>query len=89
LRASRKKGDRQPLEVGGWGTPQNAPQTREMKDSQDSKDGILDENPNNIEPTSNKKTGHQVREAVAIQLSKLIHNCSCLKELQGWTWRKA
>ena len=36
------------------------------------------------EPTSRKKTGHQMRNGVAITQSKtLTHNCSCLKELQG------
>jgi hypothetical protein len=37
-----------------------------------------------IESTSSRKTGHQVREGVAIPQSKLTHNCSCLKELPEW-----
>jgi hypothetical protein len=42
------------------------------------------------EPTSSRKTGHQVREGVAIPQSKtLTHNCSCLKVLQGQKWKKA
>jgi hypothetical protein len=36
-----------------------------------------------IEPTSSRKSGLQVRDGVAIPQSKLTHNYSCLKELQG------
>ena len=43
LRASRKKGNMQPQEVGGWGDPPEY--TWEAKDSQDSKGGVLDEMP--------------------------------------------
>jgi hypothetical protein len=49
--------------------------------------GTLDEMPYNgemelVESTSSRKTGHQVREGVAIPQTKtLINNCSCLKEL--------
>ena len=50
---------------------QNAPETWEVRDSQDSKGGTLDEMPYSrerelIEPTSSRKTGHQVRDGVAI-----------------------
>jgi hypothetical protein len=71
-------------------TLQNAPETWEVRDSQDSKGRTLDEMPyigerELIEPTSSRKTGYQVRDGVAIPQSKtLTHNCSCLKELQGW-----
>jgi hypothetical protein len=42
-----------------------------------------------VESTSNRKTGHQVRDGVDISQSKtLIQNCSCLKELQGQNWRR-
>ena len=63
-------------------------ETREVRDSQDSKGGTLDEMPNIgerelIEPTSSRKSGLQVRDGVAIPQSKLTHNYSCLKELQG------
>jgi hypothetical protein len=42
-----------------------------LKDSQDSKEGTLDEMPDSRarelkEPTSSRKTGHQMREGVAI-----------------------
>jgi hypothetical protein len=52
-------------------TLQNAPETWEVRDTQDSKSGILDEMSDNterelIEPTSSRKTGHQVRDGVAI-----------------------
>jgi hypothetical protein len=54
----------------------NAPETWEVRDSPDSKEGILDEMPNSrerelIEPTSSRKTGHQVRDGVAIPQSHL------------------
>ena len=92
LKASRKNINRKPQEMGGWGTLQNAPETWEVRDSQDSKGGTLDEMPDSregelIEPTSSRKTGHQGRGGVAIPQSHL--NCSCLKELQGWKWRGA
>jgi hypothetical protein len=64
------------MEIGGWGTLQNAPETWEMKDSQDSKEGTLDEMPDSrerelVEPTSSRKTGHQMRERGAIPQSQL------------------
>jgi hypothetical protein len=47
-----------------------------MKDSQDSKEGTLDEMPDSrerelVEPTSSRKTGHQMRERGAIPQSQL------------------
>jgi hypothetical protein len=66
----------QPLEVGGWGILQNVPETWDVKDFQDSKGGT----PNVmhcsgerelIELTSNRNTGHQVRDVIAISQSKL------------------
>jgi hypothetical protein len=67
LRASRKNGNRKRWEIRGWRTPQNAPETWELRNSQDSKRGTLDEMPDSwerefIEPTSSRKTGHQMRE---------------------------
>jgi hypothetical protein len=61
-------------EIGG--TPQNAPEIWEVRDSQESKGGTLDEKPHNrerelIEPTSSRKTGDQVRDGVAIPQSHL------------------
>ena len=58
------------------GTLQNAPETWEVRDSQESKGGTLDEMPDSrerelIEPTSSRKTGHQVRDGVAIPQSYL------------------
>ena len=58
------------------GTLQNALETWAVRDSQDSKEGTLDEMFDSrkrelIEPTSNRKTGHQVGEEIAIPLSKL------------------
>ena len=48
---------------------QNAPETWEVRDSLNSKRGTLDEMPDSrerklIEPTSSRKTGHQVRDGV-------------------------
>jgi hypothetical protein len=55
---------------------QNAPETWEVRDSQDSKGGNVDEMPENrerelIESTSNRKAGYQVRVGAAIPQSKL------------------
>jgi hypothetical protein len=60
---------------GGWGA-QNAPETREVRASQDSKGRTLDEMPDSrerehIESTSSRKTGHQMRDGVAIPQSQL------------------
>ena len=42
-----------------------------------------------VEPTSSRKTGHQMRDELAIPQSKtLTHNYTCLKELQGQIWRR-
>jgi hypothetical protein len=48
-------------------TLQNAPETWEVRDSQDSKGQAVDEMPNSRErelkdPTSSRKTGHYMRE---------------------------
>jgi hypothetical protein len=75
-------------------TLQNASETWEVRDSQDSKGGTLDDMFDSRErelpeATSSRKTGHQVREGVVISVKGLSHNCSCLKELQGWKWRRS
>ena len=53
------------------GITQSTPETREVRDFQDSLGGTLDEMPNSrerklIEPSSSRKTGHQVRDGIAI-----------------------
>ena len=59
------------------GTPhKNAPETLKVRDSQYSKGGTLDEMPKSrerelIDPTSSRKTGHQVRDRVTIPQSHL------------------
>jgi hypothetical protein len=78
LRANRNYGHRQSWEVGGWGTPQNAPETWEVRDSQDSKEATLDEMADCrerefIHYISSRNTGHQARERVAIPQSKFWH----------------
>lgn len=65
LGASRKNGNRSPQEVGGGGSPQNVPETREVRNNQNSNRGTLEEMPYSgkrelIEPTSSRKAGHQV-----------------------------
>jgi hypothetical protein len=42
-----------------------------------------------MEPTSSRKTGHQVREGVAISQSRLYLYFFFLKGLKGWKWRVA
>jgi hypothetical protein len=89
LRTSRKNENRQPPEVRGGRTLQNVPETWEVEDSENSEGGTLDEmlysgETELVEPTSSRKTEHQVRDWVGIPQSKsLTQNCSCLKELQG------
>ena len=66
----------QPWEEGGGVPSRKIPETWEVRDSQDSKGGTLDEMPDSrerelIEPTSSRKTGHQVRDGVAIPQSHL------------------
>ena len=70
LRTSRKNGNRQPQkeEVGG---PSRMYQTWEVRDSQSSEGGTLDEMPSSgerelAESTSSGKTGHQVEGWVAM-----------------------
>ena len=86
LKKNGKNGNKQPREVGSGGTLEKVSETWDVRDPQESKGGTLDEMHNSgerklIEPTSSRKTGHQVREGVAIPQSKLTYNCSCLKEL--------
>ena len=62
-----KTGNRKPWETGGWETLQKAPEIWEVRDSQNSKGGTLDEMPDSrerelVESTSSRKTGHQVRD---------------------------
>jgi hypothetical protein len=69
LRTSRKNGNKQPQEIGGWGTIQNAPETWEVRDSHDSKGGTIDEMPYSrerelLETTSSRKTGHQLMDGL-------------------------
>ena len=71
LRDSRKNGNQQPLELGSRGTLLNVSETWLVRDSPDPKGGTLDEMSNSrerelIEPISNRKIGHQVRDGVAI-----------------------
>jgi hypothetical protein len=70
------------METGNLGsedvvrTLQNAPEIWEVRVSQNSKGGTLEEMPNSkalelVKPSFSRKTGHQVRDGVAIPQSKL------------------
>jgi hypothetical protein len=65
------------METGNLGgTLQSAPETWGVRDFPGSKGGVLDEMPDSwerelIEPTSSRKTGHQMREGGAIPQSQL------------------
>ena len=55
----------------GAGDPQNAPETWEVRNSQDSQGGTFDEMPSSrerelMEPISSRKTGHLVRDRAVI-----------------------
>jgi hypothetical protein len=72
LRASRKNGNRQCQEIGGWGDPSEY--TRDMGTERFSGLEGRDLRFNSrerelIEPTSSREAGHQVRDGVAIPLS--------------------
>jgi hypothetical protein len=72
----QKNGNRQRQDIGVWGAFQKAPETREVRDSQDSKGWTLNEMPDSrkselTESTSNRKTGHQMRERRPIPQSQL------------------
>ena len=64
-RTRRKNRNRHFQQMGVGGTLWKVPETWEVRDSQDSKGGTLDEMTSSaerkfVEPTSNRKTGHQV-----------------------------
>ena len=93
LMASRNNVNRQPQKAVHLGDPPECTRDLEVKTSQGSKGGTLNEMPDSrerdlIEPTSSKKTGHQMRnESIAVTTQTCI--CFCLKELQRWKWREA
>ena len=71
-------------EVGG--TLQNAPETWDVRDSQDSKGGTLGEIPDSrerelVESTSSRKTSSEGWSCHPT-VTTLAHDCFCLKELQ-------
>ena len=87
-------GNMQPWEEGGGVPSRKIPKTWDVRDSQDSKGGTLDEMPHSgekelVEPTSSKRQGIKWKDGVVISQSKtLTQNCSCLKDLQGEKWRR-
>jgi hypothetical protein len=66
---------RQPREVGGWGKAlHNVSENQEVRNSQNSKGGTLDEMPYSgerelVEPISRRKAEHLVRDGIAIPQS--------------------
>jgi hypothetical protein len=75
-KASRKNGNRQPQEVEGWGNPPEY--TRDLGSerlsglkARDPRQNALQWERELLEPTSSRKTEHQVRDGVAIPQSKL------------------
>lgn len=96
LRGPPERMYRKHQKIGVWGDPprQYAPETWEVRGSQDSHGENSDEMSANgerelIEPTSSRKIRHQMRDGFVILVTTLTHNCFCLKELQGWKWRGA
>jgi hypothetical protein len=75
---SRNNGNRKPWEVGVRGLPPpECPRDLGGKDYQNKKGGTLDKIPYSVErevvePTFSRKTGHQVRDGVAIPQSKTL-----------------
>ena len=77
LRTRRMNGNRQPQEVGGWGDPPECTIGLGGERLTGSKGETLDQifyirERELVEPTSSRKTGHQVRERVVISQSKLL-----------------
>ena len=71
LRARRKNRNRQLQQVGGAESLQKVTESCEMRKSQDSKGGTLDEMLNSgerelVEPISSRKPGHQVRDGLSL-----------------------
>jgi hypothetical protein len=67
-----------------------------LRDSEDPKGGTLDEmldikEGELIEPISSTKTPQASRQGGNCHptVTTLIHNCSCLKDLEEWKWRGA
>jgi hypothetical protein len=89
LRASRKNGNVQPGEVRGWENPPEY--TRDMggerlsglKESLDKMPYTGESHLQQKDRASSEGWGYHST------VKTLIHNCSCLKELQGWKWRGA
>jgi hypothetical protein len=76
LKVSRKKCQQENSENMMLGEPPEYTRDWEMRDPQDAKEGTLNGMANSrerelIDPTSSRKTGHQVRDGVAITQSHL------------------
>jgi hypothetical protein len=74
-------------ELGG--ILQNASESWEMRGSQESKLGSLDEKGEGTYRAHLQQENRTSSEGWGCHLTSLIHNCSCLKELQRWKWRGA
>jgi hypothetical protein len=89
LSSSRKTGNRQLREAGGRVTLQNVLETREVRHSQDSKGGTLDEvlyggEDELIEPPSSRGTGCQLEERDCHLTVKSSDAELCLSEGTAW-----
>ena len=93
--ASRKNVNRQPQEIGVWGDPQNTPETLEVRVLPGLKARDLRWNACPLgEGTyrahlQQKDRASNEGEGSHPTVTTLTHNCSCLKELQGWKWKGA
>jgi len=79
--------------VGRWGgTLKKVSETFQVRNTQDSKGGILSEMPNNfklVDSTSSRKTGHQVDEwGCQFIVKSSDPEFFYLKKLQGQKWRR-
>jgi hypothetical protein len=92
LISSRKNGNRQPREIGGWGSFQNAPETWEFRDSQESKGVTLNEMSDSremelLEPTSSKTSSEGEGDHPTV--TTLTHNCFFLKKITGMEMKRS
>ena len=92
LSASRKNGNRQPEELGGWG---KAPECiRDLGgerlsgfNGRDLRGNALHWREETCKATSSRKTGHQFVRGCHLRVKILTHICFYLKELQKWKRR--
>jgi hypothetical protein len=84
MRASRKNGNRQPLEVRGGGIHQNIPETLEVR----LKWGTIDEVSYSgerelVQPIFSRKTGHQVKAVKTSDPYTIVPVCKNCRDGNG------